>query len=382
MRSIILLYLLLSGTFAIAQDNYILSGKIENAGNVSKAYLFYPKQPNEYAFESCYIKDNHFSFSGSVEYPVFASLVLRDKDIPLDNNPGNTVHFYLENSTITLKINTNNSSVMVSGSNTHNLHVEFMKILEPIKEEMHSIQEAYRNATPGQRDSRAFNDSLQKREMNVRAMNSESIQQFVKGHPDDFFSLYLLQTQSDNAPDDECMMNLFSGLSGMIRNTTLGKRLADKLQRQQATSIGALAPDFECKDINGNPVKLSGFRGKYLLLMFWSSDCGHCLDELPDIEKVFKEFSGDNFTILAIAQDVLEREKDWTDFVRNRELTWTNIFDERVDGKKKVAGLYNVQRIPFNLLLDNDGMIIAKDLHGEDLFNQLTSLKKDYSKQE
>ncbi|MFV0472198.1 MAG: redoxin domain-containing protein [Paludibacteraceae bacterium] len=373
-RTFLLLLLLSIGIIISAQTGYTLSGKVENGKNAVLAYLFYPKSSGEYAVDSCYIKDNRFSFSGKVEYPVMTTLIVRSHNISTEESPSQVFNFYLENKPVAVSLNLSNAAITVSGSHTHDLHMEFLKLLEPIKKEMNSIQTAYRNATPEQQISQTFNDSIMRREQSIHAMNSQSIHRFVMEHSNDFFSLYLLQTQLDNEPEDERILPLFSDLSKTIRNTTLGKNFADKLQKQQATSTGSIAPYFEGEDIDGNPVKLSDFRGKYLLILFWSSDCDHCLNELPDIEKIFKQFTGENFTILAIAQDAIDRKNNWAEFVKARNLPWTNLFDERINNKKKFAMLYNVQRIPTNFLLDKDGKIMAKNLYGEKLVNKLTAV--------
>ena len=264
--------------------------------------------------------------------------------------------------------------ITVSGSHTHDLHIEFQKQLEPIREEMNRIHTAYYNATPEQLASQKFNDTLMVRRQGIYEMNSACIYRFVKEHPDDFISLYLLQSQLDNAPDDEQIITAFSSLSEPIRESTLGKAFAEKLQKLKATSLGSPAPEFECKDIDAKTVKLSDFKGKYVLLLFWASDCSHCQDELPSIEKAYKRFAGKEFTILAVAQDAMDRKNDWAEFVKERNLPWINIFDERVNGKKKLAQLYNVQRIPSNFLLDTHGRIIAKDLYGKALCDKLASI--------
>lgn len=370
-RSVILLYLFLSATFIFAQNGYTLFGKIENAGNKSIAYLYYPKQ-NGYVIDSCYITNGHFRFSGSVEYPVLATLELRDKDILSGNNPGDILNFYLENMPII--INMDRIKATISGSHTHDLHMGFLKLLQPLKEEMNSIRTAYRNATLQQQASPAFNDSLMICEQNIHKMNSQCIYRFVEEHPADFISLYLLRSQLDNIPDEEQVLVAFSSLSGNIRESLPGKDFANKLQKIEATTIGSTAPQFECKDIDGNQVKLSDFRGKYLLLVFWASDCNHCLGELPNIKNASSLLDGKDFSILAVALDPADRKKEWETFVRKNRLPWTNLFDERINRKKKIAGLYNIYKIPSNFLLDRNGKIIAKNLFGEDLFEKLATI--------
>lgn len=371
-RSIILLYLLLCGTVVIAENNYILSGKIENASDTSIAYLFYSKLPNEYVVDSCYIKDSYFSFSGSVGCPVPAILELKDKSLSQKTTPADVINFYLEDAPVSISIDRLKSTVTVTGSRTHDLHTEFIRLLEPIKEEMNSIRAAYGNAAPEQQISPEFNDSLMMRELYVHKMKKELVYRFIGEHPSDFISLYLLQSQMDNTLDDEQDEAVFSSLSDTLKKSALGKNISDRMQKLKAISIGSTAPEFECKDIDGNMVKLSDFRGKYLLLMFWASDCSHCLKELPNVIKASNLLASENFTILSIAVDSSDREKQWRNFVESNRLPWVNLFDERINGKKKIPGLYNVRQTPSNFLLNEDGQIIAKNLYW-DLFDKLAT---------
>lgn len=372
-RSVIIFSLYTFTACIFAQNGYILSGRIENAASASKVYLYYSKD-NEYTIDSCCITNGLFSFSGFVEYPVLATIELKEENLSSSNNLGDIFSFYLENSPIEIEMNRINTTAVISGSRTHDLHMEFLKLLEPLKEEMNNIKVIYRNATPLQLESQIFNDSLMMREQNVHKMNSYHIYRFVKKYPNDFISLYLLKSQLDNVPDDEQILVAFSSLSSVIRESTLGVKIGDKLRKIAATSIGSTAPEFECIDIDGNQIKLSNFRGKYLFLIFWASDCSYCLEELPYIERVYNLLGGKDFTVLAVAQDPMNRKNDWENFVRNNKLPWTNLFDERINGKKKIAGLYNIHKTPSNFLLDKNGKIVAKNLYGEKLFEKLSDL--------
>lgn len=370
-RSIILLYLFLTINLVSAQNNYTISGKIENAGDISIAYLYYTQQNNNIV-DSCYVKDGHFDFSGSVEYPVMAILELKSKNPSLDNN--NVIRFYLEGSSISISIDLIKNAIAVKGSHTHDLHLEFISLLKPMQEEMNNLNIAYNNASAEQRTSSSFKEELKRREQNVHDMNSKLIYQFINNHPNDFISLYLLLVQLDNVPDDMQIEPTYSLLSETIKKSFVGKEFNDKLQKLKSFAMGATAPEFACKDINGNLVKLSDFRGKYLLLNFWASDCNHCLQELPNLIKVYNTVKGEDFDILSVALDSSGREKQWRELVKEYKLPWVNLFDERVNGKKKLSGLYNVHQTPFNLLLNKEGKIIAKNLYGEDLLYRLKTI--------
>jgi peroxiredoxin len=369
-RHITLLYLLLGATFAFAKNTYTVSGQIENAGNASVVYLYYPVK-DKYVADSCSITNNRFSFSGVVEEPVMATLELRTQ---AEKHPDDTFNFYLENAPISIKMDRLTKEREIAGSHTQDLHEEFLTLIEPLQEEMNNIRIAYQSATPEQQASEAFNETLMLREKAIYEKNSESIYRFVKEHPKDFISLHLLQSQLANNPEDEQVLTAFSSLSESIRTSASGKTFAEKLKKLQAVSLGASAPAFEWKDMDGNPVKLSDFKGKFLLLQFWASDCSHCIAELPTLKTLYHQQNGDDFAILAIALDSSNREQEWEAFVKSNNLPWLNMFDERVNGKKKIAGLYNISQTPSNFLLNKDGQIIAKNLYGDDLLGRVSAI--------
>lgn len=367
-----LLFFLFTLASASAQGVYTLSGTIDHADDIDIVYLYRPQQ-NGYITDSCYVKGGHFSFSGSVEYPVLTILELKNKKAS-SNNKSDEIHFYLENSPISITIHQSRQNTTISGSKSHDLHLEFIKLLEPIQAQMNSIRTAYRLASADQQSSVAFQNSLTRRRQNAQDMNSKCVYQFVNAHPTDFISLYLLQSQLDNTPDDLRIATAFSSLSNTIRESMLGKEFSNKLQQITVTAIGSTAPEFDCKDIDGNRVKLSQLRGKYVLLMFWASNCSHCIEEMPNVKKAFNLLQSENLAILSVAVDAADRQHEWEGYVKSNQLPWTNVFDERINGKKKISGLYNIHQTPSNFLLNKDGKIIAKNVYGDDLIQRLTAI--------
>jgi len=143
--------------------------------------------------------------------------------------------------------------------------------------------------------------------------------------------------------------------------------MRNALESLKSTSIGAEAPDFEQTDTLGKPVRLSSFRGKYVLLDFWASWCGPCRQENPGVVKAFNRFKDKNFTIIGISLDKPGGGFAWMNAIKSDHLGgWTQLSDLKF-WNNAVAQLYFVQGIPKNFLIDPAGKIVAQDLRGGDL---------------
>lgn len=136
-------------------------------------------------------------------------------------------------------------------------------------------------------------------------------------------------------------------------------------------TIGQEAPDFTLPDVDGKPVSLNSFRGKYVLVDFWASWCGPCRQENPNIVATYNQFKDKNFTILGVSLD--QDKKAWLKAINDDGLVWKQISDLKF-WNSEAATLYQVQAIPFNVLIDPNGKVIAKELRGPDLRNKLAEV--------
>jgi len=150
------------------------------------------------------------------------------------------------------------------------------------------------------------------------------------------------------------------------------KATLDKQMNKAVTTswVGKEAPDFSMPDVNGKEVKLSSFRGKYVLVDFWASWCGPCRAENPNLVNAYNQFKSKNFTVLGVSLDRPGQKDKWLQAIKDDKLAWTNISDLQYWNSSVVA-LYGFDGIPFNVLVDPQGKVIAESLRGPGLEGKL-----------
>lgn len=188
---------------------------------------------------------------------------------------------------------------------------------------------------------------------------------FIKSHTTSLISLRALAELSD-VEEFDILNPLYNGLSGDLKHSEEGKRLAEQLQVLQKVALGSVIPDIILPDTNGKMVSLASFRGKYLLVDVWASWCPPCRVENPNLVAAYNTYKMKNFGVVGISLDSDKDKAKWRQAIEKDGLEWTQLSDLKVWESEAVKAL-GINSIPQNYLLDPNGVIISKNLTGENL---------------
>lgn len=208
------------------------------------------------------------------------------------------------------------------------------------------------------------------------------VREFIKNSSDPITSMWALGTYQQVFSVND-YTELLTGIANKFPNhkgVAAMKEMSDRqvaLEKQKSQEpeetqwVNKQAPELSLPDVNGNEIKLSSFRGKYVLVDFWASWCLPCRRENPNVVNAYNKYKGKNFTILGVSLD--KEKSDWTDAIRADKLSWTQVSDLK-EWNSLAVSTFDFNGIPFNVLIDPQGKVIAQSLRGDELENKLHEL--------
>lgn len=158
-----------------------------------------------------------------------------------------------------------------------------------------------------------------------------------------------------------------------IKDTHYVSLLKEHMDKENKLGLGAYAPDFSAKDLKGSSYTLADFKGKYIFLEFSASWCGWCKKEIPYVRKAYDKLKEKDVVFITMMMD--DKRALWESEVKEHNITWLTLSDLEGIRKSKIAKDYNVRGIPASFVIDPNGIIIERDLRGEEVYKKLRKYK-------
>ena len=308
-----------------APKGYVINGEVTGRTE-GKVYLKSFRNKMFFDVDTAELKEGKFTFKGEVDQPLLFGLATEDMNYP--------VQFFVENTNMDVRISNDGETITVRNSPVNTI---FQENAEKVFEEGYDI------------------DSL-----------------ITKYPASPAAAFYLYRYFTYQLPLDELKATR-AKISSELAGCPYVKDLDGIIKQLENVQIGKVAPEFSLPDTAGVSVSLSDFRGKYVLLDFWASWCGPCRGENPNVVKMYEKFHPKGLEILSVS---LDEDKDaWLKAIEDDKLTWNHVSDLK-GWQNAAAQLYCVNGIPHLVVLDENNVIVAKDLRGEELQNKVAELLK------
>ena len=357
-----------------AQTSFYIRGQLGKLPAPAVVYLGYSVD-GDVVYDSAYVENGFFKIMQYVPYPVNALLMVSRNGEPVNFfSAKNIAHLYIEpGANIWLTSDEDIANFESTGSKTQDEYVQYQTFMSEINAKIEKLTEESSNTMFSDVSTQGLAAKRNYMERFRAAMDERKVKmkEFIQQNPELYISIDVLDEYAGAFVDYGDVEPLYKILSDKTKKTIRGKAFQKKLLESKQAAVGTEAPDFSQKDPDGNKVTLSSFKGKLVLLNFWGSWNSASRIENQELKQIVKGYDSKKIVVINVGLE--SRREQWNQAISEDRLTGYNVSDLKFM-KNEIAQLYKISAVPQNVLIDETGKIIARNLKGNQLEEKLTSL--------
>ncbi|HET8859736.1 redoxin domain-containing protein [Marivirga sp.] len=280
-----------------------------------------------------------------------ATLIVHDKDLEIVADGANR-----------------NGKMEITGSKDMEYMSQLQDIMKRQNEEVQEIDKEFRAARNAKDEEKMKN--IQDDFLLMQERKKEDIKKQVEQMLPSLAAIQAMNFFNPNE-DFEFMKSVADKIASEHPKSEMAIFFKNQMDEMAKISVGAVAPNFTMPTPEGKEVSLTDFRGEYVLVDFWAAWCKPCRQENPNIVDAYNKYKGYGFQILGVSLD--RKREDWLKAIEADNLAWTQV-SELQFWSTPVVQEYKIQGIPFSVLIDPEGKIVAKNLRGDRLHEKLEEI--------
>ena len=274
----------------------------------------------------------------------------------------------LENAVFQVTANT--QMLYVEGGSMQNLYNEFQAINTGLLTERKRLEKEIQVALQEGNQMKAQAIDQQYGQFVKKAQEAEM--NLLKANNNTFVAAYII-TQTMQQVEPDFLKERYNLLGEDAKASASGLIIADMLARYEMLEPGKVAPDFKARTTEGDTLSLYEVKGKVKLIDFWASWCGPCRQENPNVLKMYQKYHPKGLEIIGVSLD--DNERAWKKAIDEDGLIWKHV-SELAGSQSQIAQIYMLKSIPYTILLDENNVIIGKNLRGAQLQKKVAELLK------